>query len=412
LKILHTADWHLGKWLYNLHRLPEQKTVLKEIVEIADTHKVDAILIAGDIYDQFNPSSETEELLYQTLKTLTNNGQRPVIAIAGNHDSPLKIAAPDPLARACGIIFSSLPNTKIEPFELESGIVITKSDNGFIELKLPDNQIPLRFILTPYVNEVRLKRAFTTDNEAVELRETLQQHWAYLAKKYCNNKGINILVTHLYVMEKDGERPEEDEDEDSILQRGGAQAIYTENIPSQIQYVALGHLHRYQVITQKPCPVVYSGSPLSYSLNEPNQQKNVVILDIQPNKPVKFENIPLKTPKKLVAKEFNSVKEAMNWLEKSDNILVELTIIQDTNLSSKDRKLLLDNYTDKIIDIHGRMTNQPSNELNPRTINRQSKSIEELFYNYFTYKKGQEPNAEIMELFKEVVAVRKEGDNE
>ena len=104
MKILHTADWHLGKRLDNYSRIEEQIEVMNEICEIADEQNIDLVLVAGDLFDTFNPSVEAVELFYKTLKRLANNGQRPVIAIAGNHDSPDRIDAPDPLARECGII--------------------------------------------------------------------------------------------------------------------------------------------------------------------------------------------------------------------------------------------------------------------------------------------------------------------
>ena len=118
MKILHTADWHLGKRLDRFSRLEEQVLVMNEIVEIADEQKVDMVLIAGDLFDNFNPSVEATELFYKTLKQLSLNGKRPVIAISGNHDSPNFIDAPNPLARECGIILIGHPNTKINHFEL------------------------------------------------------------------------------------------------------------------------------------------------------------------------------------------------------------------------------------------------------------------------------------------------------
>src|SRR5690606_31764086 len=104
MRILHTADWHLGKRLDNFSRLDEQILVLDEIVEKADIHQADVIIVAGDLFDAFNPGTDAIDLFYKTLKRLTKNGSRPVIAISGNHDSPSLIDAPDPLARECGII--------------------------------------------------------------------------------------------------------------------------------------------------------------------------------------------------------------------------------------------------------------------------------------------------------------------
>ena len=96
--ILHTSDWHLGKRLDEFSRIEEQNEVLQEICDIADNENANVIIIAGDLFDTFNPPTEAVELFYKTLKKLSKNGNRAVIALAGNHDSPERIEAPDPLA--------------------------------------------------------------------------------------------------------------------------------------------------------------------------------------------------------------------------------------------------------------------------------------------------------------------------
>ena len=231
MKILHTSDWHLGKRLEDFSRIEEQMAVLQEICEIAEQEQVDAVLVAGDLFDTFNPPTEAVELFYRTLKRLANNGKRAVIAIAGNHDSPDRIEAPDPLARECGIIFAGYPNSVVPLFELESGLKVLQSTEGFMELKLPGVDSPLRLLLTPYANEFRLKTYLGQENSEEELRSVLQQKWQELATSYCDSQGINVLVNHLYVMKRGGEMPEEPADEKPILHLGGAQAIYSENIP-------------------------------------------------------------------------------------------------------------------------------------------------------------------------------------
>ena len=82
MKILHTSDWHLGKKLENFSRLEEQKYILDEICNIADAQEVDLIIIAGDLFDTFNPPTEAIDLFYKSLKRLSKNGSRPIIAIA------------------------------------------------------------------------------------------------------------------------------------------------------------------------------------------------------------------------------------------------------------------------------------------------------------------------------------------
>ena len=209
--------------------------------------------------------TEAVELLYKTLKGLTNDGRRPVIAIAGNHDSPDRIESPDPLARECGIIFTGYPHSIVPPFALDSGLKVLRSDEGFVELALPGHDAPLRLLLTPYANEYRLRTYLGHEDSEGEMRALLQERWQQLADRYCDDNGVNLLMAHLFMVQKGDTLPEEPEDEKPILHVGGAQAVYTENIPGQVQYAALGHLHRMQRVGSATCPVYYSGSPLSYS---------------------------------------------------------------------------------------------------------------------------------------------------
>lgn len=403
MKILHTADWHLGKRLEKFSRLEEQKLVLEEIIQIANTQQVDVVLIAGDLYDAFNPPAEAIDLFYKTLKRLTNNGTRAVVAIAGNHDSPDRIEAPDPLARECGIFFSGYPDTQIGQGSLDSGIAVLRSQAGFLELKIPNYNYPLRLLLTPYANEFRLKTFLGIDNSEAEMRQILQQQWQTLADTYCDDKGVNMLMAHLFFMKKDGPLPTEPEDEKPILHIGGAQEIYSQNVPAQMQYVALGHLHRYQVIDDKPCPIIYCSSPLSYSFAEAEQQKYVVILDVEPNEqPAKISKIELKQGRVLHRKKFNEISEALVWLQENPETLVELTLVTNDYLTSENRKQLL-NAHDGIITIIPEIKN-----LNNAVADAQSRdlnqNIDELFVEFFKHKKGQNPNSQLLDLFKEIRA--------
>ncbi len=401
MKILHTADWHLGKRLDSISRMEEQREVLAEICEIAERENVDAVLIAGDLFDTFNPATDAVDLFYKTLKRLTNGGKRPVIAIAGNHDSPDRIEAPDPLARECGIIFAGYPQTEISPFELETGVKITQSAPGFIELILPQYDYPLRLLLTPYANEYRMKTFLGTEDRDEELRTLLAEEWGETAKKYCDKKGVNILMTHLFVMKKDEEQQPEPDAEKPILHVGGAQAIYTENFPKQIQYVALGHLHRRQTVDTKPCPIVYSSSILAYSFAEANQDKNVILVEVEPNKEAKVEPVKLKAGKKLLRKRFEEIENAVKWLTENPDSLVELTMVADDFLTSQDRKQLHTAHQG-IVTIIPEIRNKASREGSPTAIDL-NRPIDELFSDYFMSKKGVNPNEEIMDLFKEVL---------
>jgi exonuclease SbcD len=407
MKILHTADWHIGKKLDQYPRLEEQRLVLAEICEIAERENVDAVIVAGDLFDNFNPSSEATELLYTTLHRLSGNGTRAVVAIAGNHDSPERIQVPDALARVCGIIFVGFPNTEVHKFCTQGKVEVIGTDKGFIELRLPNADFPLRIIHTPYANEQRLKTFLGIEDSEDALRNHLQRHWQQLADQYLDHEGFNLLATHLYVMKKGDSDPEEEpEEERPILHIGGAQAIYTENFPKQVHYVALGHLHRYHSVDKNP-PVVYSSSPLAYSFSEANQNKQVVLLEAAKGELLGYTPIELKKGKKLRRGKFESVEDALNWLQENEDDLVEITIVSDNYLEAADKKRLNEAHTG-LIQIIPQI--RRINEAEQATEIDLSLSVEKLFEEYFKSKnKGQEPSEGLMEVLREVLGTEEEG---
>ena len=407
IKILHTADWHLGKKLENFSRMDEQQQVLEEICLLAEAYNVDAVIISGDLYDSSRPATEAEELFYKTLKRLAADGKRAVVAIAGNHDSADRVAVPDLLARECGIFLLGYPDSIIPPVRLETGLAITKSDEGFLEIKLPGHDTPLRIIATPYANEIRLRTYLGTENPEEEMRQILALRWQKTVSQYCDDKGVNILMAHLLMMRKGGEEPEEPEGERSIVFVGGAQAIYSENIPQGVQYVAMGHLHRYQTIDTRPCPVVYSGSPLSYSMSEAGQQKYVLLLEAEAGKDINIVPLPLHAGHKLHRMRFNTIDEAVAWLNDHQEAIVELTMETDTFLTPLERKALADAHP-RIIGPIPVVKNTTESSAEPEAKINLEEPVESLFQKYFQSKNGQAPTEDIMKLFHEILNLDEE----
>ena len=399
MKILHTADWHLGKRLDRFSRLEEQVLVMNEIVEIADEQKVDMVLIAGDLFDNFNPSVEATELFYKTLKQLSLNGKRPVIAISGNHDSPNFIDAPNPLARECGIILIGHPNAKINDFELEH-FKITNSIEGFLELQLKSQDFPVRILHTPYANEVRLKEYFG-ENKEDELNKILAENWKNLADEFCDENGVNFLMAHLYMNKKGAPILEEPEGEKPI-KIGNADLIFSDSIPAQIQYTALGHLHAFNNIGTAEKPVVYSSSPLCYSFSEAGQTKYISLIEAFPNQEVAFEKIALKNGKSLVRKTFDSVEKTVNWLMENQNTLVEITLESETFLKAEERKQIYQSHLG-IVHLIPKIKNQESAAADKLQEINLNQDILPLFRDYFKSKNaGQEPNEDLINLFNEI----------
>lgn len=398
MKILHTSDWHLGKKLEHYNRISEQVEVLDEIVELANKEMVDVVVIAGDLFDTFNPPVEAIELFYTTLKKLTRNCTCPVIAIAGNHDSPDRIEAPDPLAKINGIIFSGYPETEISKIELEGCFAITRTDKGFIELKLKNGEF-LRLILTPFASEQRLFKFFDKEKEET-ISGFMQAHWKELADKYCDKNGVNMILAHLLMYGRDQNQIEETDDEKSIELI--SEKMSSSIVPSVVDYVALGHLHRFQNVSEnKNCPVVYSGSPLAYSFSEANQTKKVVIIEKQSGEQLQLRTIDLLKGKRLIRKKFSSLAEASKWLSENSQCLVECTIKGDEYFKPSDIKQLHDIH-EGIISIIPEISNINSDTTIKKEVDL-SKNINLLFEEYFQYKNGIPANEEIKLLFKEVI---------
>lgn len=403
MKILHTADWHLGKQLLSFQRLAEQKDVMNEIVDIANREAVELVLIAGDLFDTFNPTPAAEDLLYETLKRLADGGRRAVVAIAGNHDNPERIEAQDHFARECNIVLTGFPLTQIRPFDC--AIRILQSAPGFVELQLPNQSFPIRIILTPYANESRMRAYFGMTNPEDELRQWLQAHWAKLADDYMDDEGVNLLMAHLFVMKRGGKQPEECEGEKSILV-GGASVLYSDLIPASVQYAALGHLHRYQHISGGPCPVVYSSSPLGYSFAEADQQKYVVLIEAEPGQAVSVTPVPLQQGRRLLRKKFTHVDDAVDWMKENPNCYTEITLQTPVYLTG-DQQRQLHQAHDGLVTIipDVRPTHSDSDQPATQQIIDLNETIDTLFINYFkTRNKGQEPNEQLLGLFQEILA--------
>lgn len=401
IKILHTADWHLGKRLQEFSRIEEQKLVLEEIIQIADQEEVDLVLLAGDIFDTFNPNHEAIELLYKTLRKLSKNGERPVVAISGNHDSTQFVEAPDPLARELGIIFYSRYDSVIPIGKLDSGIEITQASSGFIELKLPKFDFPIRIILAPYANETILKTYLGEGDREAEFRQILQEKWKELADSYCDSTGVNLFMGHFFFM-KEGEKPLiEPESERSILHVGGTQALFTRNIPPQIQYAALGHLHRYHSVGKEPMPVIYSSSPLAYSFSEADQEKKVVIVEASPNQEVTYKAIGLKQGRPLYRVTFENLPDTISWLEANPYCFVEITFVTEHSIDAATRKAIMKAH-DGIVNLIPQIKNPAGSENLSLKVEDLGKDMNTLFRLFYKSEKGQEPNEELMEIFREV----------
>ncbi len=415
MKILHTADWHIGKRLDRFSRIEEQRDVLAEITAIAEKESVDLVLVAGDLYDAVNPGSEAEELLYRGLVDLSGNGTRPVVAIAGNHDSPDRINAPDVLARLHGITLVGYPAAIAGTIKNDTFIADSIAP-GVIEIRWKNGGVPpARLIVTPYANENRLRSAVGIDAEATDgepappvdrdraLAEVLRLAWRRVADEHLGERYVNLLLTHLFFAADPGLPPEEPESERPIGHTGGAPALPADIVPSAVQYAACGHLHRPHTLPGS-VPVRYAGSPLSYSFSEAEQEKTVTIVEVEGRGNLgdtpEIREIPLRSGYPLRRHTATAVEKGIEWLEENQECYVELTLDLEEYLTGDDRNRLHKSHP-RLVSLIPRLAQGDRME-RIETIDPTG-DIRTLFAQYFTRTHGIPPGQDVTELFEEVL---------
>ncbi|MDY7027361.1 MAG: exonuclease subunit SbcD [Spirochaetota bacterium] len=423
MRILHTSDWHLGKRLNQFSRIEEQRQVLDEIVEIADRQTVDLVVITGDLFDSFVPPVEAQELFYATLKRLSLNGRRPVIAIAGNHDSADTIQAPDPLARLHGIVLAGYPNLQLPGFTTDGNVRIEFPHRGLLRLIFPDDETPpVHIIVTPYANERRFFQIFRDlekpDGADQDVVQQLTLFWKRAAESHFSSGSVNILLGHMFCISSGSDGDENDtqtseliepEDEKPILYPGGLPPVPAGCFPAGTQYAALGHLHRKQRVMHDPFPVWYPGSPLAYSKSEAEQKKYVLCVDLEPGTEAIVHEVELRSGRSILRPRVRGVENALDWLKKNQEPFVEMTIELDTYLSSKDRRRLYEAHP-RLLTLVPELASVVQEEEGAHIdINR---PIQELFGAYFAAKYGgSSPPRDLVGLFNEVLAGQEEGED-
>lgn len=333
MRILHTSDWHLGRNLEGRSRLPEQEQFITELVDIVTQEDIQLILVAGDVFDTYNPSADAEKLFYDALERLSADGKRAVVAIAGNHDSPDRLHAANPLALRHGISLLGYPGEVLPVGTASGGINRLRTGPGWVELALPGCEANTIIYALPFPSESRLNEIFTEKLDEVSQQIAYSERVSKLfseADQVFRPDTVNLVVAHLFArggLESESER-----------QLGGALAVAPQTMPQGAQYIALGHLHRPQVVNHTLQPCRYSGSPLSFSFAEADQQKEVVIIHVNPGAPARTSSTNLSCGKALKKWRAKDLAEARLWLSEPRNLdsWVDLEIMLDQPLEASE----------------------------------------------------------------------------
>lgn len=281
MKFLHTADWHVGKTLKGRNRLDEQREVLGEIIQIALDNVVDAVLIAGDLYDNAAPSAEAQRLVNGALLKLAQSGID-VVVVAGNHDHPRGFEALRQLMAAVGIQYT--------------GQIRDAVAGGVHRFRARSTGEEAVVALLPFISRRNIIGAEeiitgTPSENAGRYEESVRLILQALSAEF-SPTTVNIVMAHLTCtggLMGGGEREAQ-----SIMEyHVSAQAF-----PIDAHYVALGHLHRRQSIPA-PCPVHYSGSPIAVDFGEEENSPTVCLVEVTPTTPATVTDIAITTAKRL-----------------------------------------------------------------------------------------------------------------
>lgn len=284
MKLLHTADWHIGRTLNGFSLLQEQKYAFQQIIEIAKREQVDGIIIAGDLYDRSVPSIEAVTAFNEVLTQLIIDERLPVYAISGNHDSARR---------------------------LDFGHAFFKKSNFHLNTTIAEALCPIeteeaQLFLLPFIDPIDARVYYhTLENEESKKEHrdisSALKHIIEDMKKQFNPKKKQVLVTHFAVTKKDdpaGTKLREMMDSETNSTVGGLSSI-TSDLFNDFDYVALGHIHtRFASPSES---VIYSGSPIAFNTKEAKlkQAKGVYIVDITSEEITK-KFIPLKVGKEIV----------------------------------------------------------------------------------------------------------------
>ena len=273
MKLLHLGDLHLGKSLGDFDLTEDQEYLLNQLLEIVDKRSVDAVLIAGDVYDKAIPSEAATRMLDYFLSSLAKRNVYTYM-ISGNHDSDERL------------------NYGSNLFESNHIFISTKYDGTLYKQTLKKGEEEADIYLLPFVKASQV-RHYLPEAKIESYDDAVR---AVIDNEEIDDSKCNILVAHQFVMGK-SEDPE----------LGGSESLGTLSVGlvekigydcfDDFDYVALGHIHSPQQVGRKE--VRYSGSPLKYSLSEVNNEKSVSLITIDAEKKVDVELVPIKPKRDL-----------------------------------------------------------------------------------------------------------------
>ena len=283
IRILHTADWHLGQTFFGYDRVEEHTHFLQWLVRELKENKIDVLLIAGDIFDVSNPSAASQHMFYRFIRQVTEeNPKLQLVVVAGNHDSAARLEAPLPLLQEMRTEIRGIVRRHEGEIDYDHLIVELKNSEGVVEALC---------LAVPFLRQGDYPVVATDGNPYAEGVKELYVRLQERALQRRKDGQALVAVGHLQAT--GSEIAERDFSERTII--GGLECVSPDTFTEQIAYTALGHIHKSQRVSGRE-NVRYAGSPLPMSFAEREYHHGVVIVTLAEGWAVEIEKreyIPL-----------------------------------------------------------------------------------------------------------------------
>ncbi|MFF5996726.1 exonuclease SbcCD subunit D [Lysinibacillus sp. KU-BSD001] len=374
MKIFHTADWHLGKLVQGVYMTEDQRYILNQFMEAIDVEKPDVIIVAGDLYDRAIPPVDAVDLLDDTFADIVLKRGIPVIAIAGNHDSPTRLQFGSKLMKESGLYLAGEMRADLKP-------VVLADEHGEVH-----------FHLIPFAEPSIVRQLFADDSIATcdDAMQAIIKH----IKKDMKRGVRHIAIAHAFITPY-GEQSANTSDSERPLAIGGSECVSAEHF-EPFHYTALGHLHKAHYVLNET--IRYAGSPLKYSLSEAQHEKGFYIVDLAADGSVQVEKRKL-TPRRDLRIVEGDMQQILRHPESDDYVFVRLTDPTPVVNAMEQIRTVYKNA------MHvERKTMHLATQEEKETIKREKLDDFTLFKAFYEEVTKQEPSEMMQQLFTEALA--------
>ncbi|MCD4766994.1 MAG: exonuclease SbcCD subunit D C-terminal domain-containing protein [Methanosarcinales archaeon] len=404
MRILHTSDWHIGKKIYGEDRLDEYARFLDWLLETIIDRNVDVLLVSGDVFDSSMPPARATDLYYRFLFNLYGQTRTHAVIIAGNHDSAVRLAAPGQFL-------------KMARMHVVGDIRDSAKD---CVIHLDVNGQTAAFAAVPYLNEGDILPHIPLEAEierSLRYREAMKR--IYDECLSAMDADIKVFMGHYFIQ---GGTPE---DSERLVQIGGIEPVRTDDLPGDVDYIALGHLHKPQQIKGNGCPVMYPGSPLPLSFKEAGYDKKynkkynkqVLLVDLGTDVACNIEKVTVPVFRDLVKVEgtLNDLEQQANFGDWKDKYIEVKVFLEGAAVGVGDKvRQAFAQKGGKVLVVESVLPTSGGEILSTEDI--KTRTPVEIFQDFYKYKFGESGSDieldELLTTFNELLDIAKEQEVE